>query len=404
VNGEATKNVLTGTLVYGGSSQNAVNAGGYVISPSGLTSTNYNISNFDGVLTVNKIPLSISANALVKTYDGLSYSGGNGVSYSGFVNDEASKNVLGGTLAYTGNAQGEINVGSYTITPGGLSSGNYNISYFDNSLTVNPALLSLVTTAAIRMFGVANPNFTYTLKGFVNGENATTAGVTGTAALSTLANASSPAGVFTITAGAGSLAANNYLFNNLVDASLTINPLLPIVPSKPEGLPNTNAVTNSLPGYALAYIDRSINAFDVGNYPFIGNTVNTENIASPAQTDNLTVIQQKAADAVVTSPGFSDKSPLGLFLALDKGSDILLGTLLNSNDETFSGEIIIPVAKPIPCPPIKKRLTPRVNAAQQPIRMQLPVLKNNRSTSLQFSKRKPAKKYICLNGEYVEVK
>lgn len=59
------------------------------------------------------------------------------MSYSGFVNSETS-GVLGGLLAYGGNAQGAIEAGSYFITPSGLSAGNYKISYKNGSLVINP--------------------------------------------------------------------------------------------------------------------------------------------------------------------------------------------------------------------------------------------------------------------------
>ena len=69
-----------------------------------------------------------------KTYDGLAYSDGNGVTYSGFVNSETNA-VLGGTLAYGGDSQGATNVGTYTLTPSGYTSGNnYTLSYVDGGL------------------------------------------------------------------------------------------------------------------------------------------------------------------------------------------------------------------------------------------------------------------------------
>jgi hypothetical protein len=52
VNGE-TKAVLGGALAYGGTAQNAINAGSYLITASGLTSGNYTLSYVNGVLTVN---------------------------------------------------------------------------------------------------------------------------------------------------------------------------------------------------------------------------------------------------------------------------------------------------------------------------------------------------------------
>ena len=75
--------VLSGTPAYSGDSQTAVDAGDYTITPSGLSSNNYNISFVDGTLTINKAPLSITANNDSKDYDGLAYSGDNVItSYS----------------------------------------------------------------------------------------------------------------------------------------------------------------------------------------------------------------------------------------------------------------------------------------------------------------------------------
>ncbi|WP_147290469.1 beta strand repeat-containing protein [Pannonibacter phragmitetus] len=134
VNGE-TSTVLGGTLVYGGTSQNAVNAGDYTLTASGLTSGNYEISYVDGSLTVGKAALEVTVTDATKTYDGLAYSGGNGVSYSGFVNNETAS-VLGGTLSFGGTSQGAVNAGSYTLTASGLTSGNYDLTYVGGMLTV----------------------------------------------------------------------------------------------------------------------------------------------------------------------------------------------------------------------------------------------------------------------------
>ncbi|HZW26629.1 MAG TPA: MBG domain-containing protein, partial [Gallionella sp.] len=135
VNGE-TSAVLGGALVYGGTSQGAVGAGSYAITPGGLTSGNYTIAFNDGVLTVNPAPLTVTANDVSRFYDGMAWSGGNGVVYNGFVNGETSA-VLGGALVYGGNSQGAVNAGSYAITPSGLTSGNYTIAFNDGTLNIN---------------------------------------------------------------------------------------------------------------------------------------------------------------------------------------------------------------------------------------------------------------------------
>ncbi|HEU0233509.1 MAG TPA: autotransporter-associated beta strand repeat-containing protein [Gallionella sp.] len=96
--------------------------------------------------------LSVAANAAAITYTGVAYVGGNGVTYTGFVNSETPA-VLSGILAYGGTSQGAINPGSYVITPNGLISGNYAITYLDGVLTVN---YGTPTQAVATLAGGAN--------------------------------------------------------------------------------------------------------------------------------------------------------------------------------------------------------------------------------------------------------
>lgn len=143
--------LLLGTLTYGGTAQNAKNAGTYAITPGGFYSTSqqgYNIIYVDGTLTINPASLTVTANdAASRTYDATAYSGGNGVTYAGFVGGETST-VLLGTLSYTGTSQGARNAGSYVISPGGLASGNYSINYANGTLTINPATLTIAGSSA----------------------------------------------------------------------------------------------------------------------------------------------------------------------------------------------------------------------------------------------------------------
>ena len=168
------------------------------------------LSGGNGTLTVNKAALTVTANNASKTYDGLAYSGGNGVTYSGFVNSE-SASVLGGSLGYSGTSQGAINADSYGIAASGLSSGNYDISYINGTLTIDPATLTYVASSSSRIYGDANPLFSGTITGWKNGETQASA-TTGTASWSTTATATSNAGNYAIN-GSGLVANNgNYVF------------------------------------------------------------------------------------------------------------------------------------------------------------------------------------------------
>ncbi len=90
-------------------------------------------------------PLTVTASNAAKTYDGLAYSGGNGVSYS----TPPNANLLG-TASYGGTSQGAVNVGSYTITPGGLYSNQrgYDITFADGVLTVASVPTYAITVSA----------------------------------------------------------------------------------------------------------------------------------------------------------------------------------------------------------------------------------------------------------------
>ncbi len=91
--------------------------------------------------TITPAPLTVTANNDSKIYDGQSYVGGNGISYSGFVGGETSA-VLAGSLIYGGSSQGAKDVGLYSITPSGLSALNYSLTYVDGSLQIKPQPVS----------------------------------------------------------------------------------------------------------------------------------------------------------------------------------------------------------------------------------------------------------------------
>ncbi|MHB1647079.1 MAG: MBG domain-containing protein, partial [bacterium] len=136
---------ISGTLSYLDSSGSApVNAGTYGLGGLYSGQQGYIISygTTSGALTINPASLTVTANNFSYTYNGTAYSGGNGVTYSGFVNGE-TPSVLSGALTYSGSSQGAVKAGSYIITPGGLNSGNYAISFVNGTLTINSVYSSV---------------------------------------------------------------------------------------------------------------------------------------------------------------------------------------------------------------------------------------------------------------------
>jgi hypothetical protein len=138
----ADANVGTGKAVsVSGISLSGTDAGNYTFNTSAATIAN-----------ITAAPLTITANAASKTYDGLAYSGGNGVTFTGFVASQ-DPSVLGGALTYGGSSQqGAINAGSYSIIPGGYTSTNYAISFVNGTLTIAPAALAAAINATSALY------------------------------------------------------------------------------------------------------------------------------------------------------------------------------------------------------------------------------------------------------------
>ncbi|MFY4792787.1 beta strand repeat-containing protein, partial [Aliarcobacter butzleri] len=142
VNGE-TASLLGGNLVYSGTSQGAKDAGNYIISGSGLTSNNYNISFVNGKLTINKKDLTISnITANNKIYDGTTTATLSNIgTLDGLVTGEnlvlnnptsvifSSKDVADGiTVTATG----------YTISnKDSFKASNYNLTHTSKTTTAN---------------------------------------------------------------------------------------------------------------------------------------------------------------------------------------------------------------------------------------------------------------------------
>ncbi|PSL08715.1 hypothetical protein CLV44_1422, partial [Marinobacterium halophilum] len=210
---------LTGTLRWGGTAQGAVDAGQYTLTASGLSSTNYDIRFQDGTLTIDKAPLTLTTQDAGKVYDGLAWSGGTDVAYSGFVNGEGTS-VLDGELIWGGTAQGAQNAGQYQISASGLSADNYAVSMVDGTLTIDKAPLIVTAQDAGKVYdGLAWSGGTdVAYSGFVNGEG--TSVLDGELTWGGTAQGAQNAGQYQISASG--LSADNYAVS-MVDGTLTID-------------------------------------------------------------------------------------------------------------------------------------------------------------------------------------
>lgn len=120
-----TAAVLSGTLAYGGSSQGAVNAGSYAITPQGLASGNYAIRFVDGSLRVAPATLVLSADTASRAAGSANpaFSG----RVSGFVGADTLASATTGSLQFSTDAGSASSQGDYALVGSGLVArhGNY---------------------------------------------------------------------------------------------------------------------------------------------------------------------------------------------------------------------------------------------------------------------------------------
>jgi hypothetical protein len=196
------------------------NAGNYPGDTWKFTDTSGNYNNASGTVhdLIAQATLTVTANPETKVYGSadptLTYTA------SGFRFTDTAATVLKGKLT---RAAGEtVAGGPYAISQGTLAANsNYKIAFTGSTLSITPATLTVTAQNASRIYGVANPTFTYAINGFVNGDSSSV--VSGTPTLTTSATANSPPGNYAIDVNVSPLSAANYTFQ-AVNGTLTVLP------------------------------------------------------------------------------------------------------------------------------------------------------------------------------------
>ena len=204
VNGESVEN-LDGQL-HINCDYNGKEVGTYPIRLSGYISDNYNITYKNGTLKVNKVAIT----DLILDYQEVTYNGREiKPSFSVYRND----NVLSQNIDYEITYDNNINVGNGSVTVKGINNFYGEIT---KSFVINKAALIITIDSHTIEYGETVPEFTYSIEGFVNGQNINDIG----GLLSVSSNYKDSVGKYDIT-GSG-LQSNNYKIT-YVKGLLTIN-------------------------------------------------------------------------------------------------------------------------------------------------------------------------------------
>ena len=189
----------------------AVGTYAITISNGTLSSPNYSFAYANGTLTVTKGTITIVADSKSRIYGAANPQFS--LSYSGLPDGE----VLDTLPIISTTATATSPVGNYPITLSGGLDNNYTYYLVNGILTVTPATLTAVAADASRSYGQANPTFSGSIVGILNGDPIT-------ATYTTTATQSSPAGSYAVKANV--TATGNQLQNyNLVttDGTLTVS-------------------------------------------------------------------------------------------------------------------------------------------------------------------------------------
>ena len=218
---------------YTVSYSNNTNAGTAAVTITDKDGGNYAI-NGSANFTITKAVLKAKAGDASRTYGAANPAFT--VSYEGFLNGDTEASLSTKPTATT-TATVASDAGAYDITVAGGAADNYEFSYTAGKLTVTKAALSAKAGDASRIYGAANPAFTISYEGFLNGDTEASLSTKPTA--TTTASAASAVGDYDITLAGG--ASDNYDLS-YTTGKLTVTPAPLTVKAKDvtrfEGNPN----------------------------------------------------------------------------------------------------------------------------------------------------------------------
>ena len=197
-----TPSGLAVTFTYNGSATVPTSAGSYTVVGT-INDPNYQ-GNITGTLVIAPAPLTITAAANTKTYDGTT----NAAAVPTVTGLQGFDTVTGLTETYDTKNVGTgktLTVSTYTVNDGNAGA-NYTVNTVSSSAgEIDPATLTVTANDKSKMCGQPNPALTASYSGFISGEDTNV--LTSPAVLNTTATINSTAGAYPITAS-GAAAAN----------------------------------------------------------------------------------------------------------------------------------------------------------------------------------------------------
>ncbi len=143
IDGDVLQVTVVGSITNVGTEDNEITLVKVMNGTEDVTA-NYNITEVDGLLTVTKKAVMITAASESFTYDGTSKSNSN-FTVTGLVGSDDLDAVVSGSIKYPSESPVVNKVMSHSFVVG--LAGNYNVSYTDGALTMNTAAIAITVTA-----------------------------------------------------------------------------------------------------------------------------------------------------------------------------------------------------------------------------------------------------------------
>jgi len=194
---------------------------GYIVQGTIVAQSGYSLNYVSDSVSVIPRPLTVTASNQSKIYGSATILGTSAFTTSGLVNSDGVTNV---TLTSPGSsAAASVAGGPYAITPSaaaGTGLSNYTISYVNGQLTVNPAPINITALGGSSNYGASPPNPGLSATGLQNGETVSVlTGLNNSFGITNTTNA----GTYTMNV-VGSLTNPNYVVNNLISQTWSVNP------------------------------------------------------------------------------------------------------------------------------------------------------------------------------------
>ncbi len=298
VNGE-DQSVLGGMLAYDCDYEVGSDAGAYSVTPYGLSAENYRFVYVGSTLTVGKAGLTVTAADASAAYGDAApvY----GVSYDGFVAGDTSLD-LSGTLQYNCGYIAGSALGSYSITPHGFTSINYQFTYVAGTLTVSAKNITVYAEDKETVYGSSAPSFSAASDDLFGSD---TIGDISGLSFECDYSAGDDAGEYSITVSGGSNA--NYIIGYL-EGTLTVTPKeITVTASDNTATYGTETVTYTIEASGLIAGDTvamlGTPSFecdyefgsDVGSYTITPTSLDNGNYSYTYADGTLTVTAKSAA-------------------------------------------------------------------------------------------------------------